>query len=73
MDWKIELIAVPVTDVDRARDFWANIGWHVDHDQTVSEDIRFVQGRHRLGRRVTPRRSQTLTQVERRTRRGDGP
>ena len=43
MDWKIELIAVPVTDVDRARDFWANLGWHVDHDQTVSEEIRFVQ------------------------------
>jgi catechol 2,3-dioxygenase-like lactoylglutathione lyase family enzyme len=43
MDWKIELISVPVTDVDRARDFWANLGWHVDHDQTVSEEIRFVQ------------------------------
>ena len=43
MDWKIELIAVPVTDVDRARDFYANLGWHIDHDQTVSEEIRFVQ------------------------------
>jgi predicted enzyme related to lactoylglutathione lyase len=43
MDWKIELIAVPVTDVDRARDFYANLGWNVDHDQTVSEEIRFVQ------------------------------
>ena len=43
MDWKIELIAVPVTDIDRARDFYANLGWNVDHDQTVSEEIRFVQ------------------------------
>jgi predicted enzyme related to lactoylglutathione lyase len=43
MEWKIELISVPVTDVDRARDFWANIGWHVDYDHTVSEEIRFVQ------------------------------
>ena len=43
MDWKIELIAVPVTDVDRARDFWAGLGWHVDYDHTVSEEIRFVQ------------------------------
>lgn len=43
MDWKIELIMVPVTDVDRARDFYANLGWHVDHDQTVSDEIRFVQ------------------------------
>jgi hypothetical protein len=43
MDMKIELILVPVTDVDRARDFWAGIGWHVDYDSTVSEEIRFVQ------------------------------
>ncbi len=43
MDWKIELIAIPVTDIDRARDFYANLGWNVDHDQTVSEEIRFVQ------------------------------
>ena len=43
MDMKIELILVPVTDVDRARDFWAGIGWHVDFDSTVSEEIRFVQ------------------------------
>jgi predicted enzyme related to lactoylglutathione lyase len=43
MDWKIELIAVPVSDIDRARDFYASIGWNVDHDHTVSEDVRFVQ------------------------------
>ncbi len=40
---RIELIMVPVTDIDRARDFYAGLGWHVDFDQTVSEEIRFVQ------------------------------
>lgn len=43
MDWKIELIFVPVTDVDRARDFYAKIGFHLDHDQQVSDELRFVQ------------------------------
>ncbi|MFE1644505.1 VOC family protein [Microbacterium sp. P01] len=43
MDWKIELIFVPVTDVDRAKDFYVKIGFHVDHDQTVGDDLRFVQ------------------------------
>lgn len=43
MDWKIELIFVPVTDVDRAKDFYVKIGFHADHDQQVSDDLRFVQ------------------------------
>ena len=44
MDWNIELIHVPVTDVDRAKDFYVNkLGFHADHDQRVSEDLRFVQ------------------------------
>jgi catechol 2,3-dioxygenase-like lactoylglutathione lyase family enzyme len=44
MDWKLELVAVPVTDVDRARDFYAEkVGFNLDHDHTVSDDIRFVQ------------------------------
>ena len=43
MDMRIELIAVPVTDVDRARDFYASLGWNVDHDQEVDESTRFVQ------------------------------
>ena len=44
MDWKIELIHVPVTDVDRAKDFYVNkLGFHADHDQRVSNDLRFVQ------------------------------
>jgi len=43
MDMRIELITIPVTDVDRARDFYANLGWNVDHDQVVSPELRFVQ------------------------------
>ncbi len=34
---------VPVTDVDRARDFYEKVGFTIDHDRTVSDDIRFVQ------------------------------
>ena len=44
MDWKLELVAVPVSDVDRAKAFYAEkVGFHADHDQTVSPEIRFVQ------------------------------
>lgn len=43
MDWKLELVAVPVTDVDRAKDFYTRIGFNADHDHVVSEDVRFVQ------------------------------
>jgi catechol 2,3-dioxygenase-like lactoylglutathione lyase family enzyme len=44
MDWKLELVAVPVSDVDRAKAFYVDqVGFVADHDQTVSEDIRFVQ------------------------------
>ncbi|MGW6534320.1 VOC family protein [Streptomyces sp. NPDC055051] len=43
MDIKLELIGVPVTDVDRAKAFYERAGFHADHDVTVSEDIRFVQ------------------------------
>jgi predicted enzyme related to lactoylglutathione lyase len=44
MDWKLELIGVPVSDVDRAKAFYSEqVGFTVDHDHTVSDDIRFVQ------------------------------
>lgn len=43
MDFKIELIAIPVSDVDRAKDFYAGIGFNVDHDHTVNDELRFVQ------------------------------
>ncbi len=44
MDYKIELIILPVSDVDRAKAFYADqVGFAVDHDQRVSEHLRFVQ------------------------------
>jgi len=44
MDYRIELVIVPVSDVDRARAFYGEtLGWPVDHDQTVDENTRFVQ------------------------------
>ncbi|KQZ10915.1 glyoxalase [Agromyces fucosus] len=44
MTWKIELIFVPVTDVDRAKEFYVEkLGFNADHDQRVNEGLRFVQ------------------------------
>ena len=44
MDWKIELVVIPVTDVDRAKAFYTEqVGFNADHDHKVSEDLRFVQ------------------------------
>ena len=44
MDWKLELVPVPVTDVDRARDFYVDgVGFACDFDQVVNEGLRFVQ------------------------------
>src|SRR5215208_742777 len=44
MDWRLELVQVPVSDVDRAKAFYTDkVGFNADHDHTVSEDLRFVQ------------------------------
>jgi predicted enzyme related to lactoylglutathione lyase len=44
MDMKLELVAVPVGDVDRAKAFYVDqVGFNPDHDHRVSDDIRFVQ------------------------------
>jgi predicted enzyme related to lactoylglutathione lyase len=44
MDWKLELVIIPVSDVDRAKAFYTEgVGFHADHDQRVSENLRFVQ------------------------------
>ena len=43
MDMKLELVVLPVSDVDRAKAFYERVGFHVDHDHRVSEDLRFVQ------------------------------
>jgi catechol 2,3-dioxygenase-like lactoylglutathione lyase family enzyme len=44
MDMKLELVAVPVSDVDRAKAFYTEkVGFNADHDQQVDENLRFVQ------------------------------
>jgi predicted enzyme related to lactoylglutathione lyase len=44
MDWKLELVAVPVSDVDRAKAFYTDqAGFNADHDHTISDEMRFVQ------------------------------
>jgi catechol 2,3-dioxygenase-like lactoylglutathione lyase family enzyme len=44
MDWKLELVAIPVSDVDRAKTFYTEkAGFVADHDHRVSDEIRFVQ------------------------------
>jgi catechol 2,3-dioxygenase-like lactoylglutathione lyase family enzyme len=44
MDWKLELVVVPVSDVDRAKAFYTEqLGFNPDHDHTVNDKLRFVQ------------------------------
>jgi predicted enzyme related to lactoylglutathione lyase len=44
MDWKLELVQVPVSDVDRAKAFYTEkAGFDADHDHRVSDELRFVQ------------------------------
>jgi predicted enzyme related to lactoylglutathione lyase len=44
MDWTLELVVLPVSDVDRAKAFYADqVGFNVDHDHRVNENLRFVQ------------------------------
>src|SRR4051812_33980539 len=44
VDWKLELVQVPVSDVDRAKAFYVDqVGFNADHDHQVSDSLRFVQ------------------------------
>lgn len=44
MDWKLELVAVPVSDVDRAKTFYTEkAGFVLDHDHKISDALRFIQ------------------------------
>ncbi|MGH2888152.1 MAG: glyoxalase superfamily protein [Solirubrobacteraceae bacterium] len=44
MDWKLELVFVPVSDVDGAKAFYVDqVGFNADHDHTISDEMRFVQ------------------------------
>ena len=44
MDWKLELVAIPVSDVDAAKAFYTEkVGFNADHDHNISDELRFVQ------------------------------
>lgn len=43
MDMKLELVTVPVSDVDRAKEFYLAAGFNADHDHRVTPELRFVQ------------------------------
>ncbi|MEG3633811.1 VOC family protein [Micromonospora palythoicola] len=44
MNWTLEVVVVPVSDVDRAKEFYAErLGFAVDHDTVISDDVRIVQ------------------------------
>lgn len=43
MDFKLELVTIPVSDVDRAKAFYEKAGFNADHDHRVNENLRFVQ------------------------------
>jgi len=43
MEMRLEVVMVPVSDIDRAKEFYLSVGFNADHDHTVSDDVRFVQ------------------------------
>lgn len=43
MDMKFEIAVLPVSDVDRAKDFYESLGWRLDADFTTGEDFRVIQ------------------------------
>src|SRR6185437_8843218 len=43
IDMKLEVVTLPVSDVDRAKDFYVSLGWRMDIDLAVTEDFRVVQ------------------------------
>lgn len=44
MDWKLEVVVVPVSDVDRAKQFYSEqVGFHVDVDHQINDKVRMVQ------------------------------
>jgi len=43
MEMRLEVVTVPVSDIERAKEFYLSVGFNADHDHTVSDDLRFVQ------------------------------
>ena len=61
VDMKLEVVTVPVSDVDRAKAFYESLGWRLDIDLKVGDDVRNVQ--------FTPLHSQCSIDAERALRR----
>ncbi len=55
VDMNLEVVSLPVSDVDRAKSFYESLGWRLDIDLVVSDDVRTVQ--------FTPPHSQCSIQV----------
>ncbi|WP_326555165.1 VOC family protein [Micromonospora sp. NBC_01813] len=44
MNWTLEVVVVPVSDLDRAKTFYADqLGFNVDHDTKINDDVRIIQ------------------------------
>jgi catechol 2,3-dioxygenase-like lactoylglutathione lyase family enzyme len=43
MEMRLEVVTVPVSDIERAKEFYLSVGFNADHDHAVSDDVRFVQ------------------------------
>jgi len=54
VDYKLEVAVIPVSDVDRAKAFYEQVGFHVDNDAVVNDDLRLCRSRH-LARRARSR------------------
>jgi predicted enzyme related to lactoylglutathione lyase len=43
VDTKLEVIVIPVSDIDRAKEFYGGLGWRLDADRAVGDNIRLIQ------------------------------
>ena len=61
VDMKFEIVVLPVSDVDRAKEFYAKLGWRLDADYAHEDDFRVIQftPKSSLRRRPAPRRACT--------------
>src|SRR6516165_11413711 len=59
VDMKLEVVVIPVSDVDRAKEFYSRLGWRLDADRSASDNFRLVQ--------FTPPGSGSMTAVVRRS------
>jgi catechol 2,3-dioxygenase-like lactoylglutathione lyase family enzyme len=43
VDMKLEVVVIPVSDIDRAKEFYARLGWRLDADRAIGDNFRLVQ------------------------------